>query len=153
MATDCTTTQEVLYTPSARGWSRMRPPTEHIMMNWGLTETQVSSHRCWTARSRGVYVTESGMVPWSQMAPGRDQVLWLPEDQLLRHPISTPLHWKQALVLAMAATPTKANILVESSITKMSTQPRTIKHLRKDYTTKRSQTFNRWRNLHPRKGN
>lgn len=56
MATDCMTTQEVLYTCSTRGWIRMGLPTDHTVTRWGLTETQESSHSCWLARGRGVYV-------------------------------------------------------------------------------------------------
>lgn len=41
MATDCVTTQEVLSILSARSWSKMGPPTDHIMINWGLPGTPV----------------------------------------------------------------------------------------------------------------
>ena len=151
MATDWGATQEALCTQTARAEAGGLPAA-HRMTDWGFSGTQVSSQPSWPAGavvwvSPGAvwWVTQREAVPRSPVAPGRDQEFRCPEASSwgapprgTSHPHTTAQ--KEAWVLAAASTCPKAP--GESSITKMSTQPGTVKQLGRRHTTEGSPKFN-----------
>lgn len=136
--------------PHARGGCRQGLLTDH---RWWVRSHKDASilSLCRPARADRVDISGNRIHglerqhPGSQLAPGRDQALWIytscwgaPSNHA--SPSILP-HWK--LTMAAAATLPHTNTPEQISITKTSTPFRTIKHVRKDYTTKRSPKFSR----------